>query len=114
MWGVGAVAPSSYVNGCQWLGSSTNAGFTGTVLAGFTETYPVQSEYAPGCRSPSWFEPSPCRNARTAAQATFPIPAGVSVLMVRLFGSYPRLAMSGSKTLALSNAKRSTSARQAA
>src|ERR1700755_2193358 len=108
MCGVGAVAPSSYVNACQWLGSSTNAGFTCTVLGGFTETYPVQSEYAPGCRSPIWFEPSPCRNASTAAQATYPTPAGVSVLMVRLFGAYPRLAMSGSKTLALSDGKRST------
>src|SRR6266851_8663570 len=57
-WGIGRVAPSSYFNGCQWSGSSTDAGLTGTVLAGFTEAYPVQSEYAPGCRSPSWLEPS--------------------------------------------------------
>src|SRR5947209_18478078 len=101
MWGVGAVAPSSYVNGCQWLGSSTNAGLTGTVLAGFMGTYPVQSEYAPGCRSPSWLEPSPCRNARTAAQATFPIPAGASVLIDRLCGSSPKHARSGSNTIDL-------------
>src|SRR2546426_7916634 len=51
---------------------------------------------------PNWFEPSLWRKFSTAAQATFPTPLGVVVSVDVSLGSYPRLAIKGSNTVALS------------